>query len=52
LPNICILDFLSTNLRLCAIYAPESKSWKWDQLSEFISNKCVLIGDFNVDLTI
>ncbi|CAM4775276.1 unnamed protein product [Rotaria magnacalcarata] len=32
------------------MYAPESKSWNWKDLTNLISNKCVILGDFNVDI--
>jgi hypothetical protein len=37
-------------LRIVGVYAPVSKSWSWDDLSSFLSQKCVVFGDFNVDL--
>ena len=49
-PNVCIIDVLAEqSLRIMGIYAPESKSWRWDDLSPFISSNCFLFGDFNVD---
>jgi hypothetical protein len=32
------------------LYAPESRTWKWDDVSHFITSKCAIFGDFNVDL--
>ncbi|CAF3412429.1 unnamed protein product [Rotaria socialis] len=32
------------------MYAPESKSWNWKDLTNLISNKCIILGDFNVDM--
>ncbi|CAF4152029.1 unnamed protein product, partial [Adineta steineri] len=32
------------------MYAPESKSWQWTSLSEYITEDCCLLGDFNIDL--
>ncbi|CAF1456150.1 unnamed protein product [Rotaria magnacalcarata] len=51
LPNVCILDIKGEEvLRIAGVYAPESKSWTWDDLSQFLSRKCVVFGDFNVDI--
>ncbi|CAF1224570.1 unnamed protein product, partial [Rotaria magnacalcarata] len=51
LPNVCVLDLvLGEKIRIIGIYAPESKSWNWSDLTNLISNKCILLGDFNVDL--
>ncbi|CAF5008615.1 unnamed protein product, partial [Rotaria sp. Silwood1] len=37
-------------LSLVAIYAPASKSWEWVNLSSFITNRCIITGDFNIDI--
>ncbi|CAF4870533.1 unnamed protein product, partial [Rotaria sp. Silwood1] len=37
-------------LSLVAIYAPASKSWEWVDLSSFITNRCIITGDFNIDI--
>ena len=51
LPNVCVLDIKSEEiLRIVGVYAPESKSWLWEDLSPFLSKKCVMFGDFNVDI--
>lgn len=51
LSNICIVDLeLEETIRLTALYAPASKSWQWNDLSPFISGRCIFMGDFNVDL--
>jgi hypothetical protein len=51
LPNICIVDILEgETLRIIGVYAPDSKSWQWNDLSPFITSKCAFYGDFNVDL--
>lgn len=51
IPNVCIVDLLLKDpVRIIGIYAPESRSWTWDHLSQLITDKCVLFGDFNVDL--
>ena len=51
LPNVCIIDIvLEQTIRLAAIYAPASKTWKWNDLSPFITKCCIVLGDFNVDL--
>ncbi|CAF1403890.1 unnamed protein product [Rotaria sp. Silwood1] len=51
LPNVCVLDIIGEEiLRVVGIYAPESKPWTWEDLSPFLSNKCVVFGDFNVDI--
>ena len=51
IPNVCILDIHGAKtLRLCGVYAPESKSWKWEDLSSFLISPIILLGDFNIDL--
>jgi len=51
LPNICVVDVLEElPLRIIGVYAPESKSWTWEDLSPFLTSKCACFGDFNVDL--
>ena len=51
IPNVCVLDILGEKtLRLCGMYAPDSKSWKWEDLSPFLTRQSVILGDFNVDL--
>ncbi|CAF3961071.1 unnamed protein product [Rotaria sp. Silwood1] len=51
LPNVCVLDFVGEDeLRICGVYAPDSKSWKWDNLTIYLAKKTVIFGDFNVDL--
>ena len=32
------------------MYAPGSRSWNWMDLSPFVVNRCVIFGDFNVDI--
>ena len=50
-PNVCVLDLkFQKPIRIMGMYAPASKSWRWPDLSPFISRQCVVIGDFNVDL--
>ena len=51
LPNICIVDILEDErLRVVGVYAPDSKSWVWEDLTQFVTSKCAFFGDFNVDL--
>jgi len=51
LPNVCVIEIRGDEmLRIVGVYAPASKSWSWDDLSSFLSQKCVVFGDFNVDL--
>jgi hypothetical protein len=54
LPNVCVVDIIvgvkEEPLRVIGVYAPESRSWTWQDLSVCVSSKCVLCGDFNVDL--
>ena len=55
LPNVCVVDILGERstgkkLRICGVYAPESRTWQWDDLSKAITSNCVVCGDFNVDL--
>jgi hypothetical protein len=52
LPNVCVIDIKDKEvLRVLGVYAPESKSWVWQDLSSLLSKKCVVFGDFNVDLS-
>ena len=51
LPNVCVVNIKGEEtLRIVGVYAPESKSWSWEDLSPFLSKKCVIYGDFNVDI--
>lgn len=51
LPNVCVIEIRGDEmLRIVGVYAPVSKSWSWDDLSSSLSQKCVVFGDFNVDL--
>ncbi|UJR07404.1 hypothetical protein I4U23_011690 [Adineta vaga] len=51
IPNVCVIDVIDGKpLRIIGIYAPESKSWSWDSLSPLVTDKCVFLGDFNVDI--
>ncbi|CAF5192434.1 unnamed protein product, partial [Rotaria magnacalcarata] len=51
LPNVCVVDIKGEkDFRLLGVYAPNSKSWSWDDLSLFLSNKCIIYSDFNVDI--
>ena len=51
LPNVCVIDLLThEQIRVIGIYASDSRSWSWDDLSPLITSKCVIYGDFNVDL--
>ncbi|CAF2948356.1 unnamed protein product [Rotaria sp. Silwood2] len=51
LPNVCVVDIKGEeDFRLLGVYAPNSKSWSWDDLSLFLSKKCIIYGDFNVDI--
>lgn len=50
LPNACIIDVATeVTTRFFEVYAPDSKSWNWDQLSPFVSENSVIYGDFNVN---
>ena len=51
IPNVCIIDVkVEDDVRIVGMYAPDSRSWSWGDLSPFVSDKCVIFGDFNVDL--
>ena len=51
LPNVCAVDIeLEKIIRIVGIYTPDSKKWSWIYLTQLISAKCVLMGDFNIDL--
>jgi Reverse transcriptase (RNA-dependent DNA polymerase)/Endonuclease/Exonuclease/phosphatase family len=50
-PNVCVIDLLlEETTRLIALYAPASKSWRWSDLTPFISKQCMVMGDFNIDM--
>lgn len=49
-PNICIVDLNVENpIRIIGIYGTRSRSWGWEVLSQYISNSCCILGDFNID---
>jgi hypothetical protein len=51
IPNVCIIDVkLEDECRIVGVYAPDSRSWCWQDLSPLVSDKCIVFGDFNVDL--
>ncbi|CAF4597479.1 unnamed protein product, partial [Rotaria sp. Silwood2] len=51
LPNVCVIDIaLSEPIRIIAIYAPASKTWNWTDLTTLITNRCMIMGDFNIDI--
>ncbi|CAF4346147.1 unnamed protein product, partial [Rotaria sp. Silwood2] len=51
LPNVCVVDIKGEeDFRLIGVYAPDSKTWSWDDLSHFLSQKCIIYCDFNVDI--
>lgn len=51
IPNVCVVDVkVERNIRLIGMYAPRSKSWDWNLLSQFITDECCFAGDFNVDI--
>ena len=51
LPNVCVVNIKGEEtLHIVGVYAPESKSWSWEDLSPFLSKKCVIYDDFNVDI--
>ncbi|CAF4035626.1 unnamed protein product, partial [Adineta steineri] len=50
LPNVCVVDVKGVEVvRLLGVYAPTSKSWNWQDLSPYVTKKCIIYGDFNVD---
>ncbi|CAF1415435.1 unnamed protein product, partial [Rotaria magnacalcarata] len=50
-PNVCVIDIKGNEvLRLIGVYAPESKTWTWEDLSPFLTKQCVIFGDFNIDI--
>ncbi len=51
IPNICVVDVkVEKNFRIMGMYAPKSKSWDWNVLSQFVTEECCIVGDFNVDI--
>ncbi|CAF4343563.1 unnamed protein product [Rotaria magnacalcarata] len=52
LANVCVVDLhLDETLRLIGMYAPDKRSWSWNDLSSFFLTNSIICGDFNVDLT-
>ncbi|CAF0906163.1 unnamed protein product [Adineta steineri] len=50
LPNVCVVDIKGVEVvRVLGVYAPTSKSWNWQDLSPYVTKKCIVYGDFNVD---
>ena len=50
-PNICVIDVrVERTIRLIGIYALMSKSWDWNILSQYRTNQCGLLGDFNINI--
>lgn len=51
-PNVCAVEINmeEEKLRLLGLYASDSRSWKWDDISPLITDKCVIYGDFNTDI--
>jgi hypothetical protein len=53
LPNVCVIDIKGAeDFRLLGVYAPISKKWSWDDLSPFLTKKCIVFADFNVDVSV
>ncbi|CAM4827013.1 unnamed protein product [Rotaria magnacalcarata] len=51
LPNVCAIDVKTDeSLRIIGVYASDSRSWSWEEISPLITSKCVIFGDFNVDV--
>ncbi|CAM4757246.1 unnamed protein product [Rotaria magnacalcarata] len=51
LPNICALDLqFDQTIRLLAVYVPESKTWNLTDLTPLVTNCCIILGDFNIDI--
>ncbi|CAF4231453.1 unnamed protein product [Rotaria magnacalcarata] len=43
LPNICALDLqFNQTIRLLAMYAPESKTWNWTDVTPLVTNCCMI----------
>ena len=51
IPNVVCVDIkFERTVRVCGVYAPISKTWDWHALSPLITDQCVILGDFNIDL--
>jgi hypothetical protein len=51
IPNVCVVDLeLEEHLRIGGVYGSESRTWNWKDLSDVCVGKCILFGDFNVDI--
>jgi hypothetical protein len=51
IPSVCIADIkCELPVRIIGVYAPKSKTWNWNDLSQYITDQCCIFGDFNLDL--
>ena len=52
IPNVCVIEITNegNKTRILGVYATESKSWNWNDISPFINDSCMIFGDFNVDM--
>ena len=50
-PKVCVVEVqMDQKVRIVGVYAPRSRTWKWEALSRFVSSSCCVVGDFNIDL--
>ena len=50
-PNVCVVDVkLEQVTRLIGVYAPKSKTWSWNTLTNYIADNFCVFGDFNIDI--
>ena len=48
---LCVVDVkLEQVTRLIGVYAPKSKTWSWNTLTNYIADNCCVFGDFNIDI--
>lgn len=51
IPNVVSVDIkFERTVRISGVYAPTSKTWKWNDLTSLITENYVMLGDFNIDL--
>ncbi|CAF4165934.1 unnamed protein product, partial [Rotaria sp. Silwood2] len=51
LPNVCVVNIKGEeDFRLIGVHAPDSETWSSDDLSYFLSKKCIVYGDVNVNI--
>ncbi|CAM2714927.1 unnamed protein product [Rotaria socialis] len=52
IPNVCVteIDNEGSKTRILGVYATESRTWNWNDISPYINENCLMFGDFNIDI--